>query len=87
MKLSCCGAFGKGYIEAEFIEPSGEARGQAGALGALEVVGAEVMVIHPAPEHDVCQSPIEMSLTLPIRDVTRGQGIALCLPLGSRPWR
>src|SRR4051794_17268791 len=35
----------------------------------------------------MCQSPIEMSLTLPIRDVTRGQGIALCLPLGSRPWR
>src|SRR3954469_9103349 len=34
-----------------------------------------------------CQSPIEMSLTLPIRDVTRGQGIALCLPLRSRPWR
>ena len=27
-----------------------------------------------------CQSPIEMSLALPIRDVTRGQGIALCLP-------
>ena len=31
----------------------GEAIGQAGALGALEVVGAEVVVIHPAPEHDV----------------------------------
>src|SRR3954467_11795876 len=33
-----------------------------------------------------CQSPIEMSLALPIRDVTRGQGIASCLPLRSRPW-
>src|SRR5215212_6622109 len=33
-----------------------------------------------------CQSPIEMSLALPIRDVTRGQGIAFCLPLRSRPW-
>ena len=32
-----------------------------------------------------CQSPIEMSLALPIRDVTRGQGIASCLPLRSRP--
>src|SRR3954447_24315418 len=28
-----------------------------------------------------------MSLTLPIRDVTRGQGIALCLPLRSSPGR
>src|SRR3954447_20533908 len=27
-----------------------------------------------------------MSLALPIRDVTRGQGIASCLPLRSRPW-
>src|SRR3954465_14501158 len=27
-----------------------------------------------------------MSLALPIRDVTRGQGIAFCLPLRSRPW-
>src|SRR5215212_3007268 len=34
-----------------------------------------------------CQSPIEMSLALPIRDVTRGQGIAFCRPLRSRPWR
>src|SRR3954468_10118526 len=53
VKLSCCGAFGEGYIEAEFVEPSGEASGQAGALGALEVVGAEVVVIHPALEHEV----------------------------------
>jgi hypothetical protein len=34
-----------------------------------------------------CQSPIEMSLALPIREVTRGQGIAFCRPLRSRPWR
>src|SRR3954447_16825573 len=27
-----------------------------------------------------------MSLALPVRDVTRGQGIAFCLPLRSRPW-
>src|SRR5215213_11820463 len=53
VKLSCCGAFGEGYVEAELVEPLGEAIGQAGALGALEVVGAEVVVIYPAPEHDV----------------------------------
>src|SRR5215217_314249 len=40
----------------------------------------------PSPR-PVCQSPIEMSLALPIRDVTRGQGIAFCRPLRSRPWR
>src|SRR5215218_76036 len=28
-----------------------------------------------------------MSLAVPIRDVTRGQGIAFCRPLRSRPWR
>src|SRR3954468_8109381 len=53
VKLSCCGAFGEGYVEAELVEPLGEAIGRAGALGALEVVGAEVVIIHPAPEHDV----------------------------------
>src|SRR3954447_1212624 len=53
VKLSCCGAFGEGYVEAELVEPLGEAISQAGALGALEVVGAEAVVIHPAPEHDV----------------------------------
>src|SRR5215211_4311137 len=41
-------------------------------------------IMHPRP---LCQSPIEMSLAVPIRDVTRGQGIAFCRPLRSRPWR
>src|SRR5215211_1296 len=53
VKLSCCGTFGEGYIEAELIEPSREASGQADALGALEVVGAEVVVSYPTLEHDV----------------------------------
>src|SRR3712207_8758851 len=38
VKLSCCGTFGEDDIEAELVEPLGEAFRQPGALGTLEVV-------------------------------------------------
>jgi hypothetical protein len=53
VKLSCCGTFGEDDIEAELVEPLGEALRQPGALGTLEVVRAEVVVVHLALEHDV----------------------------------
>jgi hypothetical protein len=44
MKPSCCLALGQGDVEAEFIELAGEAGGQAGPSGPVEVVRTEVDV-------------------------------------------
>src|SRR5690242_8857089 len=53
MKPSCGRRFGQGDVEPEFTKLAGEARGEAGAVAPLEVVGAEVLVGDAAAEHPV----------------------------------
>src|SRR5690242_21637856 len=53
MKPSCGRRFGQGDVEPEFTKLAGEARGEAGAVASLEVVGAEVLVGDAAAEHPV----------------------------------
>jgi hypothetical protein len=42
MKPSCYRSVGQGDLEPQFGEFSGETGGEAGAFGALEMIGAEV---------------------------------------------
>jgi hypothetical protein len=53
MKPSCHRLVGKGDMEAEFSEFSGQPGGEAGAFYALEMIGAEVGIKDAAPEHPV----------------------------------
>src|SRR3954466_1108483 len=53
MKRSCCGPLCEGDVEAEFAELSGEASGETGSLGALEVIGPKIVIRRPAFQHVV----------------------------------
>src|SRR3954470_23909039 len=53
MKRSCGGPLSEGDVEAELAELSGEASGETRSLGALEVIGPEVVIRRPALQHVV----------------------------------
>ena len=53
MKRLCGDPLGEGDVEPEFGELSGQASGEAGSLGALEVIGPKIVVCRPTFEHVV----------------------------------
>src|SRR5215208_5378436 len=51
MKRLCGDPLGEGDVEPEFGELSGQVSGEAGSLGALEVIGPKIIILRPALQH------------------------------------
>src|SRR4051812_9696803 len=72
MKRSCGGPLSQGHVEAEFAELSGQASGETGSLGALEVIGSKIVVLRPALQHVVdCVSIAAATATMALRGPRR----------------